>query len=94
VRLGSNVEPLSGLGVDVAGIDRGRRRFAFECLDATEHAGHLAGALGDSLASALGARGWITRRAGTRDVELTRRGARGLRDALGLELRRRAAVER
>jgi DNA-binding transcriptional ArsR family regulator len=94
VRLGSNVEPLSGLGVDVAGIDRGRRRFAFECLDATEHAGHLAGALGDSLASVLGARGWITRRAGTRDVELTRRGARGLRDALGLELRRRAAVER
>ena len=51
VQLGSNVEALAALGVDASTIEPGRRRFAFECLDAAEHAGHLAGALGDSLAS-------------------------------------------
>lgn len=85
VRLGPNPEPLPALGVDVAAIDPGRRRFAFECLDATEHAGHLAGALGDALAGALEQRGWTARRDGTRDVDLTADGARALHDALGLD---------
>jgi DNA-binding transcriptional ArsR family regulator len=61
---------LARLGVDVAAIDPGRRRFAFECLDATEHATHLAGALGDALAAALFARGWIERVGSGREVRV------------------------
>jgi DNA-binding transcriptional ArsR family regulator len=72
--------PLRALGV--GDVDPGRRRLAFECLDATEHAPHLAGALGDALATALLARGWIERRDG-REIALTANGADGLRAALG-----------
>jgi DNA-binding transcriptional ArsR family regulator len=75
-----------GLGVDVAAVEPGRRRFAFECLDATEHAPHLAGALGDALAGALIDRGWVSREPGGRTIALTARGAGGLRRVLGLEL--------
>jgi len=49
------------LGVDVDAVESGRRRLAFECLDATERRPHLAGALGGALATALLERGWIER---------------------------------
>ncbi len=62
-----------------------RRRFAFECFDATQHAPHLAGALGDELAAALFERGWIERGEG-RDVRVTAKGARGLRRTFGVAL--------
>jgi DNA-binding transcriptional ArsR family regulator len=67
------------LGVDVAAVEPGRQRFAFECLDATHRAPHLAGALGDALAAALFDRGWIRREEGSRVVALTGRGTTGLR---------------
>jgi DNA-binding transcriptional ArsR family regulator len=73
-------EALAALGVGE--IAPGRRRPAFECLDATQHAPHLAGALGGALAAALIERGWVQRGEG-RDVHLTPAGERGLR-ALGL----------
>jgi DNA-binding transcriptional ArsR family regulator len=52
---------LAELGVDVDAVEPGRRRFAFECLDATEQQPHLAGALGGALAAALFEKGWIER---------------------------------
>jgi DNA-binding transcriptional ArsR family regulator len=67
--------PLEALGVGP--VQAGRRRFAFECLDATEHAAHLAGALGDAVASACFARGWVERTQG-REVRLTASGATAL----------------
>jgi DNA-binding transcriptional ArsR family regulator len=73
-------EALAALGVGA--VEPGRRRPAFECLDATEHAPHLAGALGGALAAALVERGWVERGEG-REVHLTYGGERGLR-ALGL----------
>jgi DNA-binding transcriptional ArsR family regulator len=66
------------LGVDVRAVAGGRRRLAFECLDATEHAAHLAGALGDALAAELVARGWVARVGGGRGVCVTADGADGL----------------
>jgi DNA-binding transcriptional ArsR family regulator len=72
--------PLRALGVD--DVEPGRRRLAFECLDATEHAPHLAGALGDALATALLAHGWVER-CGGREIALTATGSDGLRAALG-----------
>jgi DNA-binding transcriptional ArsR family regulator len=68
----------------VGAVDPGRRRLAFECLDATEHAAHLAGALGDALAHALFARGWVARVGEGREVRVTRAGARGLERVLAL----------
>jgi DNA-binding transcriptional ArsR family regulator len=70
--------PLRGLGVDLAQVGGDRRRFAFECFDAQQHAPHLAGALGDALAEALIARGWVERGEG-RAVRVTPAGERGLR---------------
>ena len=72
--------------VDVAAVAPGRRRLAFQCLDATERAPHLAGALGDAVAAALLTGGWVERTPGSRTVQLTPAGARGLRRALGLTL--------
>ena len=68
-------EAFEALGVDLEAIEPGRRRFAFECLDATEHAPHLAGALGDALAEALIGQGWIEREPGGRTIGVTERGA-------------------
>jgi DNA-binding transcriptional ArsR family regulator len=73
-------DALAALGVGA--VEPGRRRPAFECLDATEHAPHLAGALGGALAAALVERGWVERGEG-REVRLTAAGERGLR-SLGL----------
>ena len=68
---------LARLGVDLGRVNPGRRRLAFECLDATEQAPHLAGALGDALAAALLERGWVER-AGGRDIRVTAAGRRAL----------------
>lgn len=77
---------LAGLGVEVDALAPGRQRFAFECLDSTQRAPHLAGALGDAVAAALIRRRWIRRAPDSRVITLTPSGIRGLRDALGLEL--------
>jgi DNA-binding transcriptional ArsR family regulator len=71
------------LGVDVKALRPGRQRLAFECLDAIERAPHLAGALGDAVAAALIAKGWVRHDEESRVIELTRRGAAGMR-RLGL----------
>jgi DNA-binding transcriptional ArsR family regulator len=73
----------AALGVDVATLDPGRQRLAFECLDATERAPHLAGALADALAESLFARGWVRRAGEHRVIELTRAGRTALREAVG-----------
>ena len=78
VELGPDAGPVLGaLGVDPGTVEPGRRRLAFECLDATEQRPHLAGALGAALAAALLDRGWIER-AGGREVRLTAAGRSGL----------------
>src|SRR4051794_9778288 len=79
-------DTFAALGVDVGALHPGRRRFAFECLDATERAPHLAGALADELASALVGRGWVQREATGRTIRLTRAGAKELDGAVGLGL--------
>jgi DNA-binding transcriptional ArsR family regulator len=77
---------LAPLGVEVAALAPGRQRLAFQCLDTTERAPHLAGALGDAVAAALTGRGWVRRTPGSRTVRLTAEGAAGLRRVLGLAL--------
>jgi DNA-binding transcriptional ArsR family regulator len=67
------------LGVDLDEVVAKRRRLAFECFDAIEHAPHLAGALGDALASALFARRWLARD-GDREYSATATGRRELQE--------------
>jgi DNA-binding transcriptional ArsR family regulator len=83
VELGPHAQDaFAALGVDVTALGGDRRRFAFECFDATQHAPHLAGALGDALADGLRARGWIERDAGGRLVRVTEAGKQELQKAL------------
>jgi DNA-binding transcriptional ArsR family regulator len=85
VELGADADAVLGsLGVDVAAVEPGRRRFAYECLDATERAPHLAGALGDALAGALLERRWVEREPPGRAVRVTAAGRRELRRTLGV----------
>jgi DNA-binding transcriptional ArsR family regulator len=88
VELGPQAETvLERLGVGDPRPQPGdRRRHAFECLDATEHAPHLAGALGDALADALAERGWIEHEPGSRLIRMTTAGRKGLTRALALDL--------
>jgi DNA-binding transcriptional ArsR family regulator len=85
VELGpAGAQTLGRLGLDPDTVSPGRQRFAFECLDATERAPHLAGALGDALAEALDDRGWLAREPGSRVYGLTPAGRRGLKRVLGI----------
>jgi DNA-binding transcriptional ArsR family regulator len=82
VALGPAAGELGSLGVDAAALGHERRRLAFECFDAREHAPHLAGELGDAVAGALAARGWTEPGAGERDVRVTAAGRARLRGLL------------
>ena len=78
-------ETFAKLGVDAGALETKRRRFAFECLDTTEHAPHLAGVLGDAVAASLLRRRWITRGEG-RGIVVTPKGRRELRRVLALDV--------
>jgi DNA-binding transcriptional ArsR family regulator len=87
VELGPRAEQLfAPLGVDLRAAKLERRRLATACLDWTERRPHLGGALGAALWAELVARGWITRRPGTRAVIVTPAGSRGFRRILGVRL--------
>ncbi|MFG1708941.1 ArsR/SmtB family transcription factor [Nonomuraea sp. M3C6] len=79
---GAGERLLTGLGVDVAGARRARRRFAPECLDWTERRSHLGGALGAAITEVLFERGWYRRGTVPRAVVLTDEGRKGLSELL------------
>ena len=84
VELGANRRAFDALGVEVP--RPGRRRFAYECLDAIHHRPHLGGALGAALLRALTDRAWLVP-GHDRVVSPTPAGRRGLERAIGLKLR-------
>jgi DNA-binding transcriptional ArsR family regulator len=73
---------LGGLGVDVAELRRQRRAFARRCLDWTERAPHLSGALGAALLERLLDLGWLAHGRVPRGLVLTDAGRDGLAGAL------------
>ena len=79
-------ETLGALGVDPEAVETGRRRLAFECLDCIHQQPHLAGVLGDAVATSLEDRGWIER-GDERTVTVTARGRRGFKRVLGVTVR-------
>jgi DNA-binding transcriptional ArsR family regulator len=80
VELGPAAQPtFAEIGLEPSAITHGRRRFAYECLDGTENAPHLAGALGAALADALERMDWVDRSHLDRIVTVTPGGVGGLR---------------
>ena len=75
---------LHDLGVDVQAARARRRTFIRHCIDWTERRPHLAGALGAALAARLLELDWVTRRSGSRALDVTPTGARELRRRFGL----------
>jgi DNA-binding transcriptional ArsR family regulator len=75
----------AGLGIDVGAVGSKQRPLARRCLDWTERRHHLAGALGAQLLARMEALGWVTRNHETRAVTVTRAGAEGLKQRLGIE---------
>ena len=58
---GPGAATLASFGVEVAGLQRSRRKFAGSCLDWTQRRPHLNGALGAAITSRLLQLGWIER---------------------------------
>lgn len=67
----------------VAATGPGRRPYCRPCLDWSERRMHLAGRLGALICHHCLDNGWLLRRAGTRALDITPRGAVVLRDWLG-----------
>lgn len=80
----SGRELFAAIGIDEAGLTRGRRPVARPCLDWSERRTHLAGPLAAALACRCLDLGWIERRPGSRAVRVTALGTREFRDRLGL----------
>ena len=75
---------LADLGMDC--VPAGRRPFVRYCVDWSEQRHHLAGALGARLLRRFEDLDWVRRRAGSRAVNVTATGARGLSRSLGLDV--------
>jgi len=83
-------ESLGKLGVELAALpgaaQRRPRALCRPCMDWSERRFHLGGRLGAAICSGCMARGWLSRKPGSRALDITPAGQIGLRDWLGLEL--------
>jgi hypothetical protein len=70
---------LAQLGIDVEGLERGRRMLCGKCLDRSERRSHLSGALGVSLFEHMLAHRWAVRTRGSRVVQFPKDGDRKIR---------------
>lgn len=73
-------------GIDIDVIRKKRRSFSRPCLDWSERQHHLAGALGEQIASRLFELEWIVRLPKTRAVKITDKGRAGFRDYFHLSV--------
>jgi DNA-binding transcriptional ArsR family regulator len=74
---------LARLGLAAEALQDGKRPVCRPCLDWGERRMHLAGQLGALLCTHCLQQGWLLRKAGSRALEVTPRGAAALRDWLG-----------
>ena len=82
-RAAATLERLGMTPEVVAATGPGRRPHCRPCLDWSERRMHLAGRLGALICHHCPDNGWLLRRAGTRALDITPRGAVALRDWLG-----------
>jgi DNA-binding transcriptional ArsR family regulator len=77
---------LSRWGIDIAVAAGQKRSYCRPCLDWSERRPHIAGSLGASLADRCLELDWVRRRKDSRALTITRRGADGFKDLLGIRL--------
>jgi len=77
---------LTGFGANLNSKTAGRRIFCRACLDWSERRYHVAGFVGAEIWRRCLERGWLTQGRGTRAVQLTAAGRRGLRETFGVTL--------
>jgi DNA-binding transcriptional ArsR family regulator len=83
---GDGASALTSFGINLAEVERTRRRFAGACLDWTERKPHLNGALGAAVTARLLGLGWIERGSRRRAVRVTPAGRDGLAATFGWSL--------
>ena len=66
-------------GIDIEGLERGRRPLCRPCLDWSERRSHLGGALGGAIFDRVVALGWAVREGRTRVVRFSAAGERKMR---------------
>jgi DNA-binding transcriptional ArsR family regulator len=69
------------------GRARRARVFCRPCLDWSERRWHVAGTIGAAMCNSFLERDWLRRRAGSRSLEITPKGAAGLKSAFGFDPR-------
>ncbi len=82
----TGLRKLEGLGLDIAGAQNARRRFAYGCLDWSERQPHIAGALGAALLHHALRRRWVLRELSSRALRLTHIGQNEALTRLGIRL--------
>lgn len=80
-------ELLIKLGVDVQAISAQRRRLAYPCMDWSERAPHIGGALGAALLALMLQRGWVNRHLDSRALTVTAKGKSHLAKVFGQDMR-------
>lgn len=78
------VQSLIERGIDVQAIKGQRRRLAYPCMDWSERAPHIGGALGAALLELMLKRGWVTRQLASRALNVTAKGRAALAKAFSL----------
>ncbi len=82
----SGISAMQDLGVRVEELNAQRRALARQCLDWSERRYHLAGSLGQALATRFFELGWLQKQEGMRSVTVTEVGAEGLLHHFGLRI--------
>lgn len=81
----AGVEALTVQGIDVDAAHRGRRRFAYACLDWSERRAHIGGSLGAALLQLALARRWVARERSGRALRVTTLGRNELYARFGVD---------
>jgi hypothetical protein len=79
-------EVLGQLGLDIPALRRKTRPLVRPCMDWTEQRHHIAGGLGEALASEFFRRHWMRRQDGSRIVTVTPAGCAGLSSWIGVDV--------
>ncbi len=82
----SGEKHLSGFGLRLEEVRKGRRTFCRPCLDWSERRPHLAGALATAFANRCFELGWIARIRDSRALKISAKGASGFKEVLGITL--------
>ncbi|MDH4652203.1 winged helix-turn-helix domain-containing protein [Pseudomonas sp. BN606] len=85
----AGTQALGRLGIDLAEVQRQRRRLAYPCMDWSERSPHVGGALGAALLDLMLKRGWVTRHLDSRALSVTPKGVSSLSKSFGMALARR-----